>query len=161
MTELDQLSHRDMAVGLVKLDRKEVMIISLYCDIKDDPVPEFLKTALDYAEKRGYSVLIAADTNAHSNTWGHETNQRGSVTEEFIQDNDLQLHNVGRDYTFECKTGKSVIDITLSSNLKLKINDWKVCRAYNHSDHNTIKYYITTDIIEIKPHRSYLSLIHI
>ena len=55
-----------MAVGLIKLARKEVMLISLYCDIKEDPVPEFLKTALDYGEKRGYSILIGADTNAHS-----------------------------------------------------------------------------------------------
>ena len=28
LTELTQLAHRDMAVGLVKMDRKEVMIIS-------------------------------------------------------------------------------------------------------------------------------------
>ena len=61
MTELSQLNHRDMAVGLIKLDGKEVMI-SLYCDIKGDPAPDFLKTALDYGEKRGYSILIAADT---------------------------------------------------------------------------------------------------
>ena len=81
-----------MVVGLVKLDRKEVMAISLYCDITEDPVPEFLKTALDYGEKRGYSILIAADANAHSNTWGHETNRRGTLIEEFIQDYDLQLH---------------------------------------------------------------------
>ena len=146
-----------MTVGLIKLDNKDVMIISLYCDIKEDAVPHFLKTALDYGDKRGYSILIGADTNTHSKMWGHETNHRGSQFEEFIQDYDLQLHNVGRDYTFECKTGKSVIDITLSRNLKLKIEDWKVCKAYNHSDHNTIKYNITTDIIEIKPHRQYES----
>ena len=115
-----------MAVGLTKLDGKEVMIISLYCDIKEDPVPDSLKAALDYGEKRGYSILIAADTNAHSSMWGHETNYRGSNFEEFIQDYDLQLHNTGKDFTFECKTGKSVIDVTLSRNLKLKVEDWKV-----------------------------------
>ena len=53
MTELNQLSHRDIAVGFIKLDKNDVMIISLYCDIKEDPIPEFLKTALDYGEKRG------------------------------------------------------------------------------------------------------------
>ena len=53
------------------------------------------------------------------------------------------------------KTGKSVINVTLSRNLKLKIEDWKVCKAYNHSDHNTIKYNLRTDIIEIGPHRQY------
>ena len=130
MTELTQLGHRDMAVGLIKLDNKDMMLISLYCDIKEDPIPDFLKTALDYGEKRGYSILIAADTNAHSKMWGHETNPRGARFEEFIQDYDLQLHNVGRDYTFECKTGKSVIDTTLSRNLKVKIDNWKVCLLY-------------------------------
>ena len=88
-----------------------------------DAVPNFLKTALDYGEKRGYSILIGADTNAHSKMWGHETNLRGAQFEDFTQDYDLQLHNTGRDFTFECKTGKSVIDITLSRNLKLKIED--------------------------------------
>ena len=89
MTELNQLSHRDIAVGFIKLDKKDVMIISLYCDIKEDPIPDFVKTALDYGEKRGYSILIAADTNAHSSIWGHETNLRGSRFEDFIQDYDL------------------------------------------------------------------------
>ena len=89
MTELTQLNHRDMAVGLIKLDNKDVMIISLYCDIKEDPVPEFSKTALDYGEKGGYSILLGADTNAHSSLWGHETNHRGSRFEDFIQDYDL------------------------------------------------------------------------
>ena len=140
-----------MAVGLIRLDRKDVMLISLYCDIKEDPVPQFLKTALDYGEKRGYSILLAADTNAHSSMWGHETNHRGSRFEDFIQDFDLQLHNVGRDFTFECKTGKSVIEVTLSRNLKVKIDDWKVCKAYNHSDHNTIKYNITTCLLYTSP----------
>ena len=32
-----------------------------------------------------------------------------------------------------------------------------MCKAYNHSDHNTIKYNITTDIIEVKPRRLYNS----
>ena len=52
----------------------------------------------------------------------------------------------------------ALVDILdLSEVDKLKIEDWKVCKAYNHSDHNTIKYTITTDIIEIKPHRQYES----
>ena len=55
--------------------------------------------------------------------WGHETNPRGSKFEDFIQDHDLQLHNAGKDFTFECKTGKSVIDVTLSRNLKLKVEN--------------------------------------
>ena len=155
MTELTSLNHRDMAVGLIKLDNKDIMIISLYCDIKEDAVPEFLKTALDYGEKRGYSILMGANTNAHSKMWGHETNNRGAKFENLIQDYDLQLHNVGWEFTFECKTGRSVIDIALSRNLKLKIEDWKVCKTYNHSDHNTVRYNIKTDIIEIKPHRQY------
>ena len=84
--------------------------------------------------------------------WGHETNLHGARFEDFIQDYALQIHNAGRDFTFECKTGKSGIDVTLSRNLKLKIEDWKVCKAYNHY---AIKFNITTDIIEVKPRRLY------
>ena len=43
-----------MAVGLIKLDTKEVMIISLYCDITSDPVPSFLIDAINYSKNRGY-----------------------------------------------------------------------------------------------------------
>ena len=57
-------------------------------------------------------IRLPSYTNAHSKMWGHETNNRGAKFEDIIQDYDLQLHNVGRDYTFECKTGKSVINIT-------------------------------------------------
>ena len=111
-----------MAVGLIKLDSKEVMIISLYCDITADPIPPFLEAAISYSKQRGYAVLIAADTNSHSKLWGRETNKRGEKFEDFIQDIDVSIHNIGKEYTFECKTGKSVIDITLSIGLKVKLD---------------------------------------
>ena len=62
---------------------------------------------------------------------------------------------VGRDYTFECATGKSVIDVTFSHNLKVKLDNWRVCKAFNGSDHNTIRFELKVDTIEIPPHRPY------
>ena len=35
--------------------------------------------------------------------WGHESNLRGSQFEDFTQDYDLQLHNVGRDFTLNAR----------------------------------------------------------
>ena len=67
--EITELSHRDMAIGVTTMDRKQTAIISLYLDIKDKPVPEFLIKAIEYCKKRGYSILIGSDTNSHSLLW--------------------------------------------------------------------------------------------
>jgi len=60
---------------------------------------------------------------------------------------------VGNEPTFECSTGKSIIDLTLSRGLKLQINEWKVCKADNHSDHHTLRYYLVDEVIELPPVR--------
>ena len=101
LSELDHLSNRDMVVGIMRMERKEVILISLYCDIKTDVITDDLKKAVEYGRTRGHSIIIAADTNAHSILWGRETNKRGKDLEDFIRDNDIQIHNLGREYTFE------------------------------------------------------------
>ena len=123
---------------------KTIMTISAYCDINLDPISADIKNALAYAKQRGYSVLLAADTNAHSVLWGKETNRRGQEVEDFISTENLTIHNIGREYTFECATGKSIIDVTMSHNLKLKLNNWRVCKKFNGSDHNTIIFFFLT-----------------
>ena len=65
------------------------------------------------------------------------------------------LHNQGKVPTFDCNRGKSIIDITLSNRLPLKIENWRVNRKFNGSDHNTIMYQLVTDLVEIPAHRNY------
>ena len=43
----------------------------------------------------------------------------------------------------------------MSCRLPLKVENWRVSRKFNGSDHNTILYQLTTDIIEIPPYRNY------
>ena len=51
--------------------------------------------------------------------------------------------------------GKSVIDLTLTCNLGAGITNWKVSRALNFSDHNTISYKIATEIIQMPATRAW------
>ena len=56
--EISNLSHRDLAVGLIKCGTKQTAIISAYMDIKNKPITDQLKAALDYCKNRGYSCLL-------------------------------------------------------------------------------------------------------
>ena len=99
-----------------------------------------LQAALDYSKSRGYSILLTADTKSHSKIWENETNTRGKKWEELIEIEHLLVHNQGRIPTFESKIGKSIIDVTLSHRLPYTIENWRVLRSYNGTDHNTIHY---------------------
>ena len=70
LQEIGNLSHRDLAVGLIKCGNKRTALISAYMDIKNNPVTEELKNAIKYCKEKGYSILLAIDTNSHSNSMG-------------------------------------------------------------------------------------------
>ena len=151
--EITHLSHRDLVVGLIKCGTKLTAItISAYMDIKDKPITGQLQAAIDYCKSRGYSILLAADTNSHSKIWGNETNTRGKKWEELIEVEHLLVHNQGRIPTFESKIGKSIVDVTLSHRLPYILDSWRVLRSYNGTDHNTIQYNLKGMQIEIPAH---------
>ena len=77
--EISNLSHRDLAVGLIKCGSKQTAVISAYMDIKAKPITEQLQAAIDYCKSRGYSMRLTSDTNSHSKYWGNETNTRGKM----------------------------------------------------------------------------------
>ena len=153
MEEITELSHRDLVAGLVTLEGKKTIILSIYLDITKETIPEFLSKAIDYCKARRYAILIGIDTNAHSDIWGHSNNKRGHELVDYIIQEGFELHNNGKAYTYECSTGKSVIDLTLSWNLKTGLNDWKVSKEINHSDHNSIKFNLETELETIPIHR--------
>ena len=152
--EINELKSRDVAVGLTKLEGKSTVIVSLYLDINIQIEP-IMTPILEYCQTHGYGILIGADTNAHHTDWGLETNERGRQLEAIIDSFGLVIHNKGKIPTYESKLGKSVIDVTMSSRLPLKIDNWRVNRTFNGSDHNTILYQLKTDIIELPPYRDY------
>ena len=118
-------------------------------------IESILAQVLEYCQKHGYGILLAADTNAHLTDWGLETNERGKQLESLIDSYGLTIHNRGKLPTYECKLGSSIIDVTMTCRLPLKLENWRVNRKFNGSDHNTISYQLKTDIIEIPPYRNY------
>ena len=152
--KINELKHRDLALGLIKLEGKSTVIASVYMDITT-PIEPIITPVLDYCQRHGYGILIGSDTNAHHTDWGLEINDRGRQLEEIIDNYGLVVHNRGRLPTYECKLGSSIIDVTLSSRLPLKLENWRVNRSFNGSDHNTIHYQLVTDTIEIPSHRDY------
>ena len=112
-------------------------------------------TALNYCERRGYSVIIGVDTNSHNKAWGNTTNNRGRKIEKLINEFNLEVSNKGRAWTYDCKLGKSIIDVTFVSRLKGTIDSWRVLKESNYSDHNTILFEVNTDKIVIPEHRNY------
>ena len=119
------------------------------------PIEPLLTPTLEYCQQHGYGILIASDSNAHHTDWGWSTNDRGRQLEALIDNYGLVIHNQGKVPTFDCNRGKSIIDITLSNRFPLKIENWRVNRKFNGSDHNTIMYQLVTDLVEIPAHRNY------
>ena len=153
--KIASLRHRDLAVDIIKIGGCSTAIISAYMDIKNIPIPEHLVKAIEYCKCKGYGILLGVDTNSHSKLWGNETNQRGKKWEQFIEDEELVVHNTGRIPTFESKIGKSCIDITCSFRLPTRISDWRVLRSYNGTDHNSIHYTLEQAKIMIPACRLY------
>ena len=66
MAEITELKHRDLAAGLIALEGKKTVILSVYLDITQEAVPEHLRKAIDYCKQKRFSNVIGMDSNAHS-----------------------------------------------------------------------------------------------
>jgi hypothetical protein len=87
------------------------------------------------------------DSNARTTSW-HDitTNGRGKYLEEYIISKQLHIMNEPRaNTTFESRTSKSNIDLTLvTSNKQRKISDRTISDEESNSDHSIINYDIRT-----------------
>ena len=143
---IDELSNRDATVIIVRLNKRQTLIASIYLDYNEEVVQPWLSRIMKFAKHRGYALLLGMDSNCHSTIYGKETNPRGEKLEEFIAMHKLIVENRGKEYTYECSTGKSIIDITLSSKLSVSIKDWRVANKENNfSDHHSIYYELKTE----------------
>ncbi|CAI6375324.1 unnamed protein product [Macrosiphum euphorbiae] len=88
-------------------------------------------------------VIIAADTNGHSPRWHSVSrNRRGRLTEQFIDNHDLKIHNAAGQINTFCRRDNrsSNIDVTLStSNISNCIGNWSVSDLTD-SDHRVIAF---------------------
>ena len=125
----------------------------MYLDINISPVPEYLVNAITYCKDKRFAILIGIDSNAHNSAWGYKDNKRGTELLEYLIQEGLLINNFGKNYTYECSTGKSIIDLTLTWNLKTEIDSWNVSNELNHSD--SIKYLLTTNTETILEQRQW------
>ena len=151
--EVTHLCTRDLAAGVCVIGNKQTLIVSAYLDINHNVRSDAIKNILEYKQVKCLGLILALDSNAHSTLWGHTNNPRGSALTEIISDYGLLLRNIGKEFTYDCQLGKSVIDLTLTCYLEAGILDWKVNRALNFSDHNTISFTIAAEILELPPGR--------
>lgn len=91
------------------------------------------------------NLIIGADVNAFSTRWGSRTtDHRGSVVEDFIDQNDLTLintHNHGP--TYVGPRGSTNIDISLSREIDMDVSSWKIVKGETTSDHHIIRFDIS------------------
>ena len=150
--KLEQFCEQDCAVGITKIGKNNLILVSGYLDINKSVIPSWMDGIIKYSNKKKYPVLFGIDSNAHSTLYGMRSNTRGEEFEDFILTNRIRVENVGESTTFETIRGgvkiESNIDVTLTYKLINAITDWSVDRSYNGSDHNTI--YFT-----LKKHESY------
>jgi hypothetical protein len=74
---------------------KPIILISAYWDCLVNSIPEKLTAAISFANTKQYQFIVGIDTNAHSTTWGSPSdNVRGKLFEEFIAENNIEIHNM-------------------------------------------------------------------
>ena len=152
---IETLSHRDLTAIVVKINNRETLIISAYLDRKEKVIQPWLVEAMNFANHRGYAILIGMDSNCHSELFGLETNKRGEHIEYFIGQYNLKVENQGKQSTFQSTIGRSIIDITLSSKLAVTLQNWRVNLSPNFSDHNTIKFELIVELQDLSPTRKW------
>ena len=111
---------------------------------------------MEHCTNSNKKCICGMESNAHSNLWGSTTSdRRGALLEDAIFQFGLNVLNKGSTPTFHSPVGKSVIDVTLTSNNMLNtILDWKVLDEPSLSDHKYIKFLSTApkqNIIEVRP----------
>ena len=58
MAEISELKHRDLVAGLITLEGKNTVVLSIYLDNNQEAVPEHLRKAIEYCKLKRFSILI-------------------------------------------------------------------------------------------------------
>ena len=105
-----------------------------------------------HCELNSLPLVVGADTNAHSTTWGPSNNNRGLVLDDFIAQNDLHVLNDGIKPTFVQGDRKSWIDVTIRNRFALGKDigvGWEVRDEASFSDHKLITFSVKA--LPLKP----------
>ena len=147
---LEQLSNSDCAVALLQTASNKILLASIYLDSNGPVVPQWLSDLISFVDNRKLAAVISFDSNAHSQLYGPDTNERGKIFEEFILNNHLNVENRGSSPTFHAyRRGRNIdscIDVTLSKNM-IPLHNWRVHgTSFNGSDHHTITWSVPLEL---------------
>ena len=142
MIPVAHISTKDMAVGLwTTPSNDKIVVCSAYFpfDGEIDESIQDLEKVREYANTKGYGLIIMGDFNAHGERWGSkENNPRGTLLEEYLEGSDLTLHNTGC-ATWRNQRYATHIDLTLSNDkLAGRLKHWKAGFEISSTDHAVI-----------------------
>ena len=139
----------DMVTCLLNTKKHgEIYVVSLYCNIDLQPVPDKLKALLTKARRLRKQILILGDLNAHSSAaWNSkDTNARGKAWEKFISDKGLRVMNRGDRFTFIAPTGQSIVDVTIATpGVAELVKHWATVDYVPSTDHVLNEFMLLTD----------------
>ena len=100
MIPVAHISTSDMAVGLWTTPSDDkIVVCSAYFPFGGEIEESIhdLEKVREYANTKGYGLIIMGDFNAHGETWGSkENNPRGTAMEEYLERSDLTHTRVYR-----------------------------------------------------------------
>ena len=142
---IESLTSRDNTCITLHNANEELIICSSYQDIDYPEVTNNIDKCVEHSKIIHKEIIIGCDTNAHSQLWMSKSdNLRGEVFQDFIASNNLYVCNIGNKFTYECATGKSIIDVTfVTTPMADRILNWMVHDEDYLSDHKLITYYLT------------------
>lgn len=137
--QIPHLSDSNFQTGIWRNTKHKmpIIIISAYWGIKLDNIPSTLKAAITEAKRKKYEILPGIDTNAHHPAWGSPgINQRGTLFENLITAQNLQIFNTGDSPTFIRANCATHIDLTITTKTFIpKIQHWEILTDDMLSDH--------------------------
>jgi hypothetical protein len=113
-----QFSDRDIMAVSTQLAHGRVVFASVYMPYEDSyPPASKVRELIAYCETRKLPLIIGCDSNAHHPFWGSSNvNKRGEQLLEYLMSTTLNVVNLGHKPTFEIRSRREVLDLTLVSN---------------------------------------------
>lgn len=133
--EIKHLSSTHFAVAQIRFGGEDLYFVSWYFQFGHDVQPyiDRLKEILD--NLRGKKVVIGIDANARSTLWYNpETNNRGSLVEDLVIEENLEVINSPSPYPTHQDGGN--IDLSLTTRqMGNQAHSWKIIVETSISDH--------------------------
>ncbi len=153
---VSQYTDKDQTVVGIKTNGKTLYISSTYFEYIpniDNPMTEIFVKLIEDCKLKNIQLITCIDSNSHHEFWSStNNNRRGIGLFNYIQNNNLNLENVGNIPTFENRIRKEVLDITLTNNVNI-VKKWEVDQLKPDSDHYMIDILIAGKCNEKSLHR--------